>query len=103
MKNFKNNKSVGEILTASDSGLLIQWLRIISKAPKFTFAISMNIVDHRSVLIYFLGFLILSVYGLVYPAKGQESDVITVKVKENQNIRDLAEEYLHDSDRCGRA
>ena len=68
-----------------------------------TFAISMNIVDHRSVLIFFLGFLILSVYGLVYPAKGQESDVITVKVKENQNIRDLAKEYLHDPDRSGRA
>jgi len=58
----------------------------------------MNIFYYRPVLIYFIASLILSFYGLVYPAKSQGSEVITVKVRENQNIRDIAKEYLHDPD-----
>ena len=58
----------------------------------------MNIIYHRPVLIYFIASLILSFCGLLYPTTSHGSEVITVKVKENQNIRDIAKEYLHDPD-----
>jgi hypothetical protein len=58
----------------------------------------MNIIYYRPVLIYFIASLILSLCGLLYPTKSYGSEVITVKVKENQNIRDIAKEYLHDPD-----
>ena len=58
----------------------------------------MNIIYHRPVLIYFIASLILSFCGLFYPTTSHGSEVITVKVKENQNIRDIAKEYLHDPD-----
>lgn len=58
----------------------------------------MNIIYHRPVLIYFIASFLLSFCGLIYPTKSHGSEVITVKVKENQNIRDIAKKYLHDPD-----
>jgi hypothetical protein len=59
----------------------------------------MKTIDYRPAFICFIACLLLAVYGLVDPADCVEKSIITIKVKENQGIRDISRKYLDDPNR----
>ena len=63
------------------------------------FASHMKIIDYKPALICFIACFLLTGYGLVNPADCMGESIITVRVKENQGIRDISRKYLDDPNR----
>ena len=59
----------------------------------------MKTIDYRPAFICFVACFILAGYGLVNPADCIAKKIITIKVKENQGIRDISRKYLDDPNR----
>ncbi|MBT8359020.1 MAG: LysM peptidoglycan-binding domain-containing protein [Desulfobacterales bacterium] len=59
----------------------------------------MKTIDYRPAIIRFIAYFLLISYGLVNPADCIGKKIITIKVKENQGIRDISRRYLDDPNR----
>ena len=59
----------------------------------------MKTIDYRPAFICFMAYFLLIGYGLVNPADCIGKNIITIKVKENQGIRDISRRYLDDPNR----
>ena len=59
----------------------------------------MKTINYRPVLICFITCFLLTGYSLVNPADGMGKSIITIRVKENQGIRDISRKYLDDPNR----
>ncbi|MBW2607495.1 MAG: FecR domain-containing protein [Deltaproteobacteria bacterium] len=59
----------------------------------------MKTINYRPALICFIACFLLAGYGLVNPADCMGKGIITIKVKENQGIRDISRKYLDDPNR----
>jgi len=59
----------------------------------------MKTIDYRPAFIRFIAYFLLIGYGFVNPADCIGKNIITIKVKENQGIRDISRRYLDDPDR----
>jgi hypothetical protein len=65
----------------------------------YQFGSYMKTIDYRPALICFIAFFLLTGYSQVNPADCMEKSIITIKVKENQGIRDISKKYLDDPNR----
>jgi len=59
----------------------------------------MKTIDYRPALICFIACFLLTGYGLVNPSDCMGKNIITIRVKENQGIRDISRKYLDDPNR----
>ncbi|MDX2441913.1 MAG: FecR domain-containing protein, partial [Desulfobacterales bacterium] len=59
----------------------------------------MKTIDYKPALIYFIACILLTGYGLVNPADCMGKSIFTIRVKENQGIRDISKKYLGDPNR----
>jgi len=59
----------------------------------------MKTLDYRPVLICFIACLLFTGHGLLNPADCMGKSIITIRVKENQGIRDISKKYLDDPNR----
>jgi len=59
----------------------------------------MKTIDYRPALICFIVCFFLTGYGRVNPADCMGKSIITIKVKQNQGIRDISRKYLDDPNR----
>jgi len=59
----------------------------------------MKTIDYKPTLICFIACFLLSGYGFVNSADCMVKSIITIRVKENQGIRDISRKYLDDPNR----
>jgi len=59
----------------------------------------MKTIDYRPALICFIACILLAGHGLASPADCMGKSIITIRVKENQGIRDISRKYLDDPNR----
>ena len=59
----------------------------------------MKTIDYRPALICFIACFLFTGYGLLNPAGCMGKSIITIRVKENQGIRDISKKYLDDPNR----
>ncbi|MDY6792883.1 MAG: FecR domain-containing protein [Thermodesulfobacteriota bacterium] len=59
----------------------------------------MKSIDYGPALVCFIAYILFTGYSFVTPTDCTGKSIVTIRVKENQGIRDISEKYLDDPDR----